>query len=74
MNALKTAVLLGLLSALLLVGGQALGGQQGLTIALVLAVVMNITSYFFSDRIALASYSAQPVTPTENSQLYAKAS
>lgn len=72
MNALKTAVLLGLLSALLLVGGQALGGQQGLTIALVLAVVMNITSYFFSDRIALASYSAQPVTPTENSQLYAR--
>jgi heat shock protein HtpX len=72
MNALKTAVLLGLLSALLLVGGEALGGRQGLTIALGLAVVLNFTSYFFSDRIALASYSAQPVTPTENSQLYAR--
>jgi heat shock protein HtpX len=72
MNALKTAILLGLLSAILLVGGEALGGRQGLLIALVLAAVMNFTGYFFSDRIALATYSAQPVTPTENSEIYAR--
>jgi heat shock protein HtpX len=72
MNALKTAILLGLLSAILLVAGEALGGRQGLLIALVLAAVMNFTGYFFSDRIALATYSAQPVTPTENSEIYAR--
>ena len=72
MNALKTAVLLGLLSAILLVGGEALGGRQGLEIALVLAAVMNLTGYFFSDKIALASYSARPVTPTENSEVYGR--
>lgn len=72
MNALKTAILLGLLSAILLVGGEALGGREGLLIALILAAVMNFTGYFFSDRIALATYSAQPVTPTENSEIYAR--
>jgi heat shock protein HtpX len=65
-NALKTVFLLGLLSALLLVAGQALGGRQGLYIGLFLAVVMNFSSYFFSDKIALKIYSAQPVTETEN--------
>jgi heat shock protein HtpX len=72
MNALKTAVLLGLLSAILLIAGEALGGRQGLVIALGLAVVMNFAGYFFSDKIALASYSAQPVTPTQNSEAYAR--
>ncbi len=72
MNALKTAILLGLLSAILLVAGEAIGGRQGLEIALVMAAVMNFTGYFFSDRIALATYSAQPVTPTENSEIYAR--
>ena len=61
-NTLKTALLLGLLSGLLLVGGGALGGRNGLYIGLGLAVVMNFASYFFSDKIALAMYSAQPVT------------
>ena len=37
-----------------------------------LAAVMNLTGYFFSDKIALASYSAQPVTPTENSEVYGR--
>src|SRR5439155_25100325 len=50
MNALKTAVLLGLLSAILLVGGQAIAGRQGLYMGLTLAVVMNFASYFFSDK------------------------
>ncbi len=43
---------------------------QGLYMGLVLAVVMNFSSYFFSDKIALMSYSAQPVTETENPEVY----
>jgi heat shock protein HtpX len=70
MNGVKTAGLLGLLSGLLLFAGQAFGGQQGLMIGLVLAVVMNFVSYFFSEKIALSMYSAQPVTPTENTGIY----
>ena len=72
MNGLKTALLLGLLSSLLLVGGQALGGRSGLQIALVMAVAMNFISYFFSEKIALMSYRAQPVTPTENAEVYSR--
>jgi len=71
-NTLKTAVLLGLLSALLLVGGEALYGRQGLYIGLGLAFAMNFAGYFFSDKIALASYSARPVTETENPDVYAR--
>jgi heat shock protein HtpX len=70
MNAVKTALLLGLLSAILLVGGEALGGRNGLYIGLAFAVVMNFSSYFFSDKIALSMYSAQPVTETENPEAY----
>ena len=70
MNALKTALLLGLLSGLLLVGGEALGGRQGLYWALGIAAVMNFSGYFFSEKIALMTYSAQPVTPEENTEVY----
>ena len=56
-NTLKTVLLLGLLSGLLLVGGEALGGRQGLYMGLGIAVVMNFGSYFFSDKIALSMYS-----------------
>ena len=70
MNGVKTAILLGLLSGLLLFGGLMIGGQTGLEIALALSVVMNFASYFFSDKIALASYSAQPVTPQDNPEIY----
>jgi heat shock protein HtpX len=66
LNNVKTVLLLGLLSGLLLVGGQALGGRNGLWTGLALAVVMNFASYFFSDKIALAMYSAQPVTAQNN--------
>jgi len=72
MNAVKTALLLGLMSALLLAGGQFLGGRNGLWIGLALAVAMNFFGYFFSDKVALATYSAQPVAPEENSQVYAR--
>jgi heat shock protein HtpX len=69
-NTMKTVLLLGLLSGLLLFGGEALGGRNGLYMGLTLAVVMNFAGYFFSDKIALAMYSAQPVSPTENPDVY----
>lgn len=58
----KTALLLGLLTALLLLMGQALGGRAGLFVALGLAVVMNVGSYWFSDRIVLSMYRAQELS------------
>ena len=70
MNGLKTAVLLALLSAILLVGGQAIAGRQGLYIAFVVTALMNLASYFFSDKLALMTYGAQPVTETENPEVY----
>jgi heat shock protein HtpX len=72
MNALKTALLLGLMSALLLVGGEAIAGRRGVEIAFVLAIAFNFASYFFADKIALSMYRAQPVTPQENSEVYAR--
>ena len=73
-NAIKTVLLLGLLSAILVVGGRAIGGRNGVYIGLTLAVIMNFAGYFFSDKIALASYSAQPVTETENPEVYRRVS
>jgi heat shock protein HtpX len=60
----KTTVLLGLLSGLLLLIGDLLGGQTGLILALGLAVVMNFGSYWFSDKIVLSMYRAQEVGPS----------
>jgi len=70
-NTLKTVLLLGLLSGLFLLGGEAIGGQQGLYIGLALAALVNFGSYFFSDKIALAMYSAQPVSQQDLPRLYA---
>jgi heat shock protein HtpX len=70
MNALKTALLLGLMSGLLLLGGDLVGGRQGLVIAFLIAIGMNFFGYFFSDKMALAMYRAQPVTPAENPDVY----
>ena len=70
MNNLKTALLLGLLSGVLLLGGQYFGGRNGLWLGLALAVAMNFASYFFSDKIALAMYSAQPVSESRNWDVY----
>src|SRR3984885_384230 len=72
MNGVKTVLLLGVLSGVLLAGGEMLGGRHGLAIALVIAVGLNFFSYFFSDKMALAMYSAQPVTPQENPDVYAR--
>ena len=63
MNGLKTALLLGLLTALLLVGGEALGGRQGLYMGMVFAIVTNFLSYFFSEKIALMMYSVSRWLP-----------
>lgn len=72
MNGLKTALLLGILGGLLLVGGEMLGGRNGLYTALAIAIATNFFAYFFSDRMALSMYSAQPITPTENADAYAR--
>jgi heat shock protein HtpX len=69
-NTIKTVFLLGLLSAILLFAGEALAGRQGLYIGLGFAVLMNFSSYFFSDKIALSMYDAQPVSETENPEVY----
>src|SRR5262245_57408782 len=63
MNGLKTALLLGLLSGLLLLIGDFLGGADGLMVAFIFAVIMNFGSYWFSDKIVLRMYNAQPVGP-----------
>src|SRR5437762_6156551 len=60
-NGLKTALLLGLLSGLLLTIGELLGGANGLVIAFIFAAMMNFGSYWFSDKIVLRMYRAQPV-------------
>jgi heat shock protein HtpX len=72
MNALKTVLLLGVLSGLLLFLGEFFGGRNGLYLGLAIAIAMNFFSYFLSDRIALATYSAQPVTPAQNPAVYAR--
>jgi len=71
MRMLKTTFLLTLLTLLLVLGGQAMAGRQGLTFGLILAVVMNGGAYFFSDKIALASSGARPVTREQAPRLYA---
>src|SRR5215472_15174003 len=70
MNSFKTVLLLGLLSGLLLFGGEMIAGRTGLEYGLLIAVAMNFFSYFFSDKIALMSYQAQPITPEENPEAY----
>ncbi len=70
MNQVKTVVLLTFLAALLVVIGGAIGGKNGATIALVIALVMNFGSYWFSDKIVLRMYNAQEVTEAELPDLY----
>src|SRR5512146_1756081 len=69
-NALKTTLLLGLLTGFLLFIGDYFGGQNGLILAFAFAAVMNFVSYFFSDKIALAMYRAQPVTREQLPRVY----
>src|SRR5215471_4438947 len=69
-NTFKTAFLLTALTLLLMVAGRAFGGQRGMLMALAFAGVMNFVSYFFSDKIALAMYRAQPVTREQLPRAY----
>jgi heat shock protein HtpX len=69
-NVLKTTFLLTLMTLALMFVGQYLGGQNGMMWALVIAGVMNFVSYFFSDKIALAMYRAQPVTREQLPRVY----
>jgi heat shock protein HtpX len=71
MRGLKTGFLLIALTLLLVFGGAAISGQNGMIFGLGIAFVMNISAYFFSDKIALKSSHAQPVTREQAPQLYA---
>jgi len=70
-NVFKTAFLLAVLTAMLVLIGGAIGGQQGMVVAFVLALAMNLFSYWFSDRIVLAMYGAQPVDEARAPALHA---
>ena len=69
-NVFKTGLLLAVLTCLVVLIGQALGGQQGMIMAFGLALVMNFVSYWFSDKMVLAMYGAQPVDEAQAPQLY----
>lgn len=71
MNALKTTFLMALLMVLAVFIGYAIGGNGGMMIAFVFALGMNFFSYWFSDKIVLKMYKAQPVTETESPRLFA---
>jgi heat shock protein HtpX len=70
MNTFKTAFLLTALTLLFLLIGGAVGGQNGMFVALAFAGVMNFVSYFWSDKIVLAMYRAQRLTPDANPEIY----
>ncbi len=70
MNSLKTALLLGGLTGLLLLIGGYFGGKGGMVIAFIFAVVINFGAYWFSDKLILRMYSAQEVTPGQAPELY----
>jgi heat shock protein HtpX len=70
MNQIKTVMLMAALAALLVVIGGFIGGKNGATIALLIALAMNFVSYWFSDKIVLRMYKAQPVTASEAPDLY----
>ncbi len=67
---IRTAFLLMLLSAMIIFIGKSMGGQTGLVIAVVLALVMNVGSYWFSDKIVLAAYKAREIAPEESPMLH----
>jgi heat shock protein HtpX len=66
----KTTILLGALTGLLMLIGGLLGGSHGILIAFIFAAVFNFFSYWFSDRIVLASYGAQPIDASASPELY----
>ena len=69
-NGLKTALLLGLMTGLFLAIGGLLGGRSGMMMALVIAVIMNFVTFWFSDKIVLKMYGAQPIGEAEAPMVY----
>src|SRR5574337_2023066 len=69
-NTLKTTARLGLLTGLLILIGGYFGGSRGMSVAFVMAFLMNFGAYWFSDRMVLAMYGAQPVTEAEAPELH----
>lgn len=67
---MKTFLLMGALTILLVFVGNALGGEQGMLIAFTFAAVMNFGTYWFSDKIVLSMYHAQPLQPADNPALF----
>jgi heat shock protein HtpX len=70
MNTLKTVFLLTLMTLLFIFVGQLVGGKQGMIIALIFAAVMNLGTYWFSDKIVLSMYRAQSVQEGDNPRLH----
>jgi len=70
-NVFKTGLLLAVLTVMLVLIGGAVGGRQGMLIAFFIAVVMNFVSYWFSDKMVLAAYGAQPIEEASAPRLYA---
>ena len=70
MNQLKTGLLLSLLTFLLVIIGRLLGGPSGATTAFVVALIMNLGAYWFSDKVVLAMYRAQPLSESDAPQVY----
>ena len=70
MNLIKTTLLLTALSLLLVAAGGMLGGAQGMTIALVLALGMNLATYWFSDKLVLRMYRAREASAADTPELY----
>jgi heat shock protein HtpX len=69
-NVFKTTLLLTVMTLLFMLVGRALGGQNGMLLALIFAAIMNFVSYFFSDKIALAAYRAQPISRDDLPRVY----
>lgn len=69
-NTMKTALLLGLMTVLIIFIGGAVGGQSGMIMAFFLAGILNIGSYWFSDKIVLAMYHAQEISPQDHPEIH----
>jgi heat shock protein HtpX len=70
-NVFKTGLLLAVLTVMLVLIGGAIGGRQGMLVAFFVAVAMNFISYWFSDKMVLAAYGAQPIEEAAAPRLYA---
>jgi heat shock protein HtpX len=70
MNTLRTTFLMALMTVLVMFAGRAIGGQNGMLTALLLAGIMNFVTYWFSDKIVLRMYHAEPVTEASAPELY----